>query len=234
MLGNNPSVEISFWVYMPPQIIFSATGKGFYGSEDLSTLFKFLATFFSVCDICFLLASFWQLDTFKNISLWCDLQYLPCTILYFDTKKLVCTSLELNKIYAHMCCHILRGCPFCGGHFCLWMNVQRVTYMRNWEKEEELWTRELILHLTTTCLQQDQKAMMKQFSACFQREGCWKIIPKGRKSLIWRSRPHSFFFFFSCLFTFEIFRRASSSLPLSSDLKGHQNGLSHHSKPLVP
>ena len=39
---------------------------------------------------------------------------------------------------------------------------------------------------------------------------------------------------FFCLFTFEICRRASSSLPLSSDLKGHQNGLSHHSKPLVP
>ena len=91
LLGNNPSVEISFWVYMPPQIIFSATGKWFYGSADLSTLFKFLATFFSVCDICFLLASFWQLDAFKNICLWCDLQYLPCTILYFDTKKLVCT-----------------------------------------------------------------------------------------------------------------------------------------------
>lgn len=138
-------------------------------------IFQLCSSFWQHFFLCVIFVSSWQVsDNLMPLKIYvCDVIFNTCLAPFYilTLKSQFVPGLELNKIYGHMCCHILRGCPFFGGHFCLWMNVQRVTYMRNWEKEE-LWTRELILHLPATCLQQNQEEMMEQFSACFQKEGC--------------------------------------------------------------
>lgn len=122
---------------MPHQVIYSATGKRFYGSTDLSTLFKFLARFFSVCVI---FVSSWQIS--DNLML---LEIYICYVIlniclapfyFLMLKSQIVSGLGLNKICAYTCCHILRGCPFFGEHFYLWTNVFRVTYMRYLIKKE--------------------------------------------------------------------------------------------------
>ena len=67
---------------MPPQVIFSATGKRFYGSADLSTLFKFLARFFSVCVI---FVSSWQVsDSLMLFKIYaCDVIFNTCLAPFY-------------------------------------------------------------------------------------------------------------------------------------------------------
>lgn len=120
---------------MPHQVIFSATGKRFYGSADLSTLFKFLARFFSVCVV---FVSSWQIsDNLMLLEIYIFYVILNICLAPFYFLMLKCqivSGLGLNKICAYTCCHILRSCPFFGEHFYLWTNVFRVTYMRYLKK----------------------------------------------------------------------------------------------------
>lgn len=134
--------------------------KNFMGLQIFQLCSSFWQDFYSVCDICFLLASFWQLDALKNICLWCDLQYLPYTILFFDTKKLVCNRpwAEQN-IRSYVLPHFER-LSFLWRAF-LFVDECTQSYINEiLDKEEELWPQELILHLFTSCLQQDQEEIL--------------------------------------------------------------------------
>lgn len=124
ILENGPSDEINFWVYMLPRGIFSATVKRFYGSADLSTSFTlFWQDFFYVLYL-FSLVKFlttWCLEKYIFISvMWSSILVLHHFI--FDSKKLACTRTWAEQNMCPCMLRVLRGCPFSGEHFYLWMS----------------------------------------------------------------------------------------------------------------
>ena len=115
-------------------------------------IFQLCSRFWQDFSLCVIFVSFWQVsDNLMLLKIYvCDVIFnTSLAPFYFLTlKSQFVPGLELNKIYAHTCCHILRGSPFFGGHFYLWMNVLGVIKMRYQKKKKSCAHRNLsFIHL---------------------------------------------------------------------------------------
>jgi hypothetical protein len=138
--------------------------------------------------------SLWQIsDNLMFLKIYvCDAVFnIFLAPFYFLILKIsLVLGLELNKIYSYTCWHILRSYPLFAGHFYLWMNVPRVTYMKNWGRRVVA-TGHRSLSTHHLSLTKTMKKSQTSFSAFYQIRVCWKLIPKGGKRLIQNSGTHS-------------------------------------------
>ena len=126
----------------------------------------------------------------------------------FDSKKLACTRTWAERNICPCMLHVLRGCPFYGEHFYLWMNVPGVTYVSYRRKKKSCGHRNSSFIYLPPIFNKTKRKFWSHFQPdCFQTKDCRKIIHKGGETLIWKSWTVSLTFF--CLFTFEIFGKAS-------------------------